>query len=70
MWIKRGKEGKKGGRGESGRGGKAKQAGTSLTQYKLINVEGMMRVTNHHLVDLRVKIFIRQEAEVDIRVNS
>ena len=37
---------------------------------KELNVEGMMRVKNHHLVDLRVKIFIRQEAEVDIRVNS
>lgn len=26
-----------------------------------------MRVRNHHLVDIRVKIFIRQEAEVDIK---
>ena len=42
--------------------GKGRQAGTSLTEYKLINVEGMMSVRNYHLVDIRVKIFIRQEA--------
>ena len=60
---------KKGGREQSGREGKAgRQAGISLTEYKLINVEGIMRVRNHHLVDIRVKIFIRQEAEVDIKI--
>lgn len=57
------REGRKEGReGRIRERGKGRQAGTSLTEYKLINVEGMMRVRNYHLVDIRVKIFIRQEA--------